>query len=154
MILQMSETWRGNNCRQQHFCSLSVTLSHLPSLCWHQSPPFLDTGIILNIVNLYEFVSWTPSLRNKIGKENSLEYTDIPKVFFTPHLVGHCCTDVTQGDCCALGHSCINVAWSCAMVHSYRNVIWGHCATVCSNNYLSSHCCATMALWYAGCLPL
>jgi hypothetical protein len=30
---------------------------------------------------------------------NSLEYTDIPKVFFTPHNVGHCCTNVIRGYC-------------------------------------------------------
>jgi hypothetical protein len=31
---------------------------------------------------------------NKIGKVYSLEHTEIPKVFFTPHHVGCCCTDV------------------------------------------------------------
>jgi hypothetical protein len=29
-----------------------------------------------------------------------LEYADIPKVFFTPHHVGHCCTNVVPGHCC------------------------------------------------------
>jgi hypothetical protein len=37
----------------------------------------------------------------KIGKLYSLEYTDIPDVLFTPHLVGCCCTNVIQGQCCA-----------------------------------------------------
>jgi hypothetical protein len=36
----------------------------------------------------HRFYYW----ENKIGKKvYFLEYTGIPKVFFTPHLVGHCC---------------------------------------------------------------
>jgi hypothetical protein len=31
---------------------------------------------------------------------NSLEYIDIPKVFFIPNHAGHCCTNVIQGHCC------------------------------------------------------
>jgi hypothetical protein len=31
---------------------------------------------------------------NKIGKQYSWEYNDIPKVFFTPHPVGHSYPDV------------------------------------------------------------
>jgi hypothetical protein len=34
----------------------------------------------------------------RIGKMYSLEYTDIPKVFFTPLPVGHCCTNVIPGN--------------------------------------------------------
>jgi hypothetical protein len=43
---------------------------------------------------------------NKIGNVYSLEYTDIQKVFFTPHHVGRCCTNLIRGHCCILGHSC------------------------------------------------
>jgi hypothetical protein len=32
----------------------------------------------------------------KIGKVYFAEYADIQKVFFTPHHVGHCSTDVTR----------------------------------------------------------
>jgi hypothetical protein len=30
----------------------------------------------------------------------SLKYTDIPKVFFALHHIGHCCTHVTRSLCC------------------------------------------------------
>lgn len=56
---------------------------------------------------------------NKILKMYSLEYSDIPKVFFMPHHVG-CCIDVIWGQCCILGHSYTNMAccnW-CALDHS------------------------------------
>jgi hypothetical protein len=63
-------------------------------------------------------------LSEKIRKVYSLENTNIPKVFFTPHYVGHCCT-VIRGHYCTLSHSC--------------SVVLGHCcATMCSNNGLSS----------------
>jgi hypothetical protein len=39
-------------------------------------------------------------ITSKIGKVRSLEYTDIPKVFFTPHHVGCCCTNVIPGQLC------------------------------------------------------
>lgn len=32
----------------------------------------------------------------------SVKPTDIPKVVFTPHHVGQCCTKVIQGYCCAI----------------------------------------------------
>jgi hypothetical protein len=44
---------------------------------------------------------------NKIRKVYSLEYTNIPKVFFTPHHVCRWCTYVIRRHCCVLGHSCI-----------------------------------------------
>jgi hypothetical protein len=34
---------------------------------------------------------------NNIGKVYSLEYSDTPEVFFTPHHVGCCYTDVMRG---------------------------------------------------------
>jgi hypothetical protein len=43
--------------------------------------------------------------RNKIGKVFSLEFTDIAKVFFMPHHVGHCCTNVIKGQCCSTTYS-------------------------------------------------
>jgi hypothetical protein len=95
------------------------------------------------------------SLRNnEIGKVYSLENTDISEVFFMPHHVGHCCTNVIHDHCYALGHSC-TVIWGhcCASGNSFIGVIWvlcymlyfliwgNCCATVCSNSDLSSHCC-------------
>jgi hypothetical protein len=32
--------------------------------------------------------------KNKVVKVYSLEYTDIPKAFFMPHNLGHCCANV------------------------------------------------------------
>jgi hypothetical protein len=72
---------------------------------------------------------------NRIGEVYSLEYTGIPKAFFTytPHHIGHCCSNVIEDHCCILDHS-------------FTNVIPGHfCTTVCSNNgTLGSHCCTTV----------
>jgi hypothetical protein len=59
---------------------------------------------------------------DKIGNVYSLEHTDIPKVSFTTHHVGHCCPYAIRWHCCALGHSC-------------TNAIRGHCCTtMCSNH--------------------
>jgi hypothetical protein len=55
---------------------------------------------------------------DKNGKVYSLEYTDIPKVLFTPYHVSHCCT-VTR-------------------VHFWE--------AMCSNNDLDYHCYVTMYL--------
>jgi hypothetical protein len=38
----------------------------------------------------------------------SLEYTNIPKVFFVPCYIGHCCTNVIRWYGCTFGHSCTN----------------------------------------------
>jgi hypothetical protein len=59
---------------------------------------------------------------SKIGKACSVENADIAKVFYMPHHVDHCCTDVIRGYCCFLGHSC-------------TNVMPGHCVstTYCNN---------------------
>jgi hypothetical protein len=38
---------------------------------------------------------------SKAEKMYSLENTDIPKVFLTPHHVGHCCSNMVRGHCCA-----------------------------------------------------
>jgi hypothetical protein len=53
---------------------------------------------------------------HKIGKLYSLEYSDILKMFFTPHNRGYGCSYVIQGQCRAgkcstlyLGHCCTNV---------------------------------------------
>jgi hypothetical protein len=60
-----------------------------------------------------------PLKGNKIGKVYSLEYTNIPKVFFTPHHVGRCCNNAIRGHCCS---------------------------TMRYNNELGSHCCTTKTL--------
>jgi hypothetical protein len=44
-------------------------------------------------------------LSNTIGKVYSLEYIGIPKVYFAPHRVGCCCTDVIRCYCYVLGHA-------------------------------------------------
>jgi hypothetical protein len=51
----------------------------------------------------------------------SLEYSDIPNVFFTPHHVGHCCINVIRGHCCAAGKSYTNAIGDqcCALDHPY-----------------------------------
>jgi hypothetical protein len=83
----------------------------------------------------------------------SVEYTDIPRVFFMTHRVSYCVfTYVIQGHCCAFGHSCTNMisdhccvlghcrikvipGYCCVFGHYCTNVIPGHChTTVCSNN--------------------
>jgi hypothetical protein len=55
----------------------------------------------VNLISRTQCQSWQPvGLRNTgkardnmIGKLYSLEYSDIPKVFFTPNHVSHCCSD-------------------------------------------------------------
>jgi hypothetical protein len=83
----------------------------------------------------------------------SLEYTEIPKVLFTPHHVDRCCTISIPLHCCVLGHSCINAVPGrcCVFGSSCTNVIPGDClAKISANNDLrsflhcsdpSSHCC-------------
>jgi hypothetical protein len=62
------------------------------------------------------FINFCRYRCNKIGKVYSLEYTGIPKMFFTPHHASDCYTNVMQGHCCTtmcsmtLGHSCTTVA--------------------------------------------
>jgi hypothetical protein len=60
-----------------------------------------------------------PKFLNKFEKVSSLEYSDIPKVFFTPNHVHHYCT-VIRGYCWALGHSYTNVIRG----HSLRNNVF------------------------------
>jgi hypothetical protein len=63
----------------------------------------------------------------------SLEYTEIPKVFFTPHYVGRH-TDVIGGHCSVAGHF-------------YTNVIPGHCCVLgrACGNVIPNHCWAIMS---------
>jgi hypothetical protein len=82
---------------------------------------------------------------NKIGKVYPLKCTNIPKVFFMLHHVGHCYTNAIRGHCLAtmsLGRCC-------------TNVIWGHCCNqplfpLLCNMFQQwdhgSHCCTTMIL--------
>jgi hypothetical protein len=71
----------------------------------------------------------------------SSEYTDIPQVFFTPHQIGHCCTNANRGHCCALGHS-----WIC--VRRGRC-----CATACFNNGPAAPLLRNNHPSHASCLP-
>jgi hypothetical protein len=74
-------------------------------------------------------VSFTESIgtpnHNQVWKLYSLEYTDIPKVFFTPHHVGYCGNNVIPGHRCTcvptvtLGHCC---ATMCSTIRT-RKVI-------------------------------
>jgi hypothetical protein len=66
-----------------------------------------------------------------IWKVNSLENSDIPKVFLTPHYVDHCCPNAIRGQCRATMSSC----------HSCT-VIWSHCLAIMYG--LVSHCCPTL----------
>jgi hypothetical protein len=105
----------------------------------------------------------------KIGKVYSLEYTDIPKLFFMSLHVGHCCTSVIQCYCYSLSHSCTSVVWGhccclgysfnvtrshcCSLSHFSTDVIRSDCwSTMCSHNDLSSHCCTTIIPGHAICL--
>lgn len=67
---------------------------------------------------------------NKVGRMYSLEYTDVPKVFLMPHLVGYCSTNVIvehqRAVTVSMGY-CINM-------------IRGHC---CACSDLGSNCFAT-----------
>jgi hypothetical protein len=70
----------------------------------------------------------------------SLEYADIPKAFFAPHDVNHCCAldhcyiTIIRGYCCWLGRCC-------------TYVIRGHCCfSVCSTNGLISRCYTSVCL--------
>jgi hypothetical protein len=64
--------------------------------------------------------------REEHKQEWKLEYTSIPKAFFTPHHVGRSCIHVIPVHCCVPFHSCTNVS---------PNIC---CATMSSNNYLRS----------------
>lgn len=81
--------------------------------------------------------------RNKIIKLYSLEYTDMPKVIFMPHYIGHCCTTEIQSYCCILGHSCTNVitGYCCTTMRT----LGSHCYTKGSNGWNPwiplHHCC-------------
>jgi hypothetical protein len=49
---------------------------------------------------------WANKEIYKIEKENSLEYSHIPKMTFTLYHVGLHRTDMIRGQCCVLGYSC------------------------------------------------
>jgi hypothetical protein len=62
-----------------------------------------------------------------------MEYTNIPNVLFTPHHVGHCCTNIRV-------HSWATM-WLKTMFlgHCYTNMIQKHCcSTICTNKDLGS----------------
>jgi hypothetical protein len=81
--------WRWWDCGLEHqvMCGHILTCSYI----WFFEAAKGECTIV-NTMN----VLW-----NKIEKVCSLQYTDIPKAFLTPHHVGHCCTNVTGGPCCA-----------------------------------------------------
>jgi hypothetical protein len=61
----------------------------------------------------------------------------ISKVFFTPHHVSRCCTNVVRDHFRVFGHSCTYVTpdHCCVSVHSFNNVITvQRCATMGYNN--------------------
>jgi hypothetical protein len=105
----------------EEYHSYKTTNKILSNILLSRLTPYVDKisqdhqcgGLWLNQL-LIRYSAFITYWRNKIGKVFSMECIDIPKVFFMPHHVGHCCTDVIQGHCCSLGQSC-------------TNVFWGHC---------------------------
>jgi hypothetical protein len=76
--------------------------------------------------------------KNKIEKVYSLENTDIPEIFFTPHHVGNCFNNVIQGHCCAtmtLGHSCISVAAGIVNAHGCPGLVANAGQSPLNNNF-------------------
>jgi hypothetical protein len=98
------------------------------------------TAIYCFFSNRYlQFVPVQEPLTYKIGKVYCLEYTDIPKVLFSPHHVGHCCTVVW-------GRWWARCVPTMSLGLCYTNLVWCHCATMCSINDLASQCYAAMTL--------
>jgi hypothetical protein len=73
---------------------------------------------------------------NKIKKVYSLEYTNIPKAFFTPRHLGRCCTSVIPTHYCVLSHSYAYFiqARCCVSYHSCTNVNPKYCCTTMGFN--------------------
>lgn len=59
-----------------------------------------------NVARILQFHMASMLITDKIGKVNSLEYTNISKAIFTPHHLCRCSTNVVRVNCCSLGHSC------------------------------------------------
>jgi hypothetical protein len=100
------------NCVVPHYLNCSTLVCCLSELQGprkdEREPTVLATGLktLTGRSNVYT---------NKIGDVYSVEHTDIPKVFFSPHHEGHCCTNAIRDHCCT--------------------VIWVYCCpAVCSNN--------------------
>jgi hypothetical protein len=74
-----------------------MPLHHVNNMTHSTDSSSLDNDKLHNkrkkkgIINAH---SYKHNTTEKTGKVYSLEYADIPKVFFTSHHVGHCCTDV------------------------------------------------------------
>jgi hypothetical protein len=86
------------------------------------------------MTELYSLIifDWCSSYKCcKIGNVYSMQYTDISKVFFTPHHVLHCSTNAKRGYTSAVSHSSSNIIRGC------------NYAPVRSNEGLSAHCWAT-----------
>jgi hypothetical protein len=80
------------------------------------------------LLNSYQFCNKRFIFTNKIGKVYFLEYIDIPKVFFMPHHVGHCCTVIQE-------HCWVTMCQQCPLHHCCTNAIRRNCcSTACSNN--------------------
>jgi hypothetical protein len=107
--------WPGRDADHSPPSSAEVKYEQELYLLSPHAPPWCVAGslYLFTYKEIWPTVLSLYILCNKIGKVYSLEYTDIPKVFFMPHRVGHCCTDMIWLQCCTLGQ----------------------CATMCYNNY-------------------
>jgi hypothetical protein len=152
LIIQHMNCYFGTSCMLTYYtkiCIQQLKGEHLTSsmtlltYCLLYSPIYFTSQQVQELSNsksLKDITLCTVTLtvNNKIGKVYSLEYTDIPKVFFTPHHVGPCCTNVIRGHCCvqiilslmlsqAIVTQCLpTITLGC----SCPDVIWGRC-----------HCC-------------
>jgi hypothetical protein len=135
----------GTHCRARPRAAHGARLRHQPTLQQHLF--ILDpTRVNVCFSTQYSFIrcfnnSWSSKQRldpvwhswgmvtwtTLIGSVHSSEYTDIPKVFFSPQHVGHCCTHAIIGHCWAT---------ICSTMTSIPTAAWDHV----------SHCCATMIL--------
>jgi hypothetical protein len=105
---------------------------------WIRQWPLASTSLLSPSpfhTTLYNRFSW-----NKFGKMYSLEYTDIPKAFFTPHhwrwrqkgdQESNKFYNCIKGNSGILGHCCTNV------IRGHEIIV----ETVWDNNDLGLHCC-------------
>lgn len=68
------------------------------------------------------------------------------KVFFRPHHVGRCCTDVIQVYC-AINYYCTNfIQYHCDLAHFYTDVFLIHSCPLVSRTIPLGHCCTDVII--------
>jgi hypothetical protein len=108
---------------------------HRPTEFGHNRQPYRISAILKTHIYIYIYIYIF-----KVTQVYFLEYTDIPEVLFTPHHVGHCCTNVIR-----LHLPLRSFSHSCDPSSLLRDSVflqWG----------AQSHCCATVTRGHAGCL--